>query len=712
MGAVILRPHGQSMVLNSVKAMVGVTLPAFSDADLETPVTLPLSFSENTTVYVADGDVVVDVQSWDGFPVYEKRRVQVQAYQPVRLDYYVDSRDIVEEVGGGVSATLPDGGVSTAKLANDAVTSPKLADGAVTVDKVPDGTITKAKLHGTLQATIDNLTAGEEIADASDSVKGIASWGGDLTGNGTSQTVKPSAITSGKIAADAVTTAKILNANVTTAKLADDAVTTAKIADDAVTADQLATDSVTADAIAAGVVGTAELAADSVTAAKIADNAIETAHVGDGQITLDKLAANAKPGTTNQQLFTVTVPGVLATGTLADPSWRPPTASTIGAFRADVRYPPIGGPITIVAELITSSAVTEIGSIVIADKGLTGVLQNLSTQVPAHAQVRLRCTSIGPTQPGGNSLQVTAFGTGVTLPAVAAAPAAPTVTGQAVAGGVQLDWTAVSGASRYLIEHTGVPQGYVNTNTYTHSTDATDITYGVRSANLDAVSAADTEGPFTPITGTIYAGSAVAVTAGDWTITTGSGTGSSIAVSGANALLTTGTSGTGDNSKTRRSAGSTAVPAVLTKCKVQVKFKWGQGSSGLLIKTRRNAADDQGATFYFGYYGTGSLKIGHRNDAATSTTYSESGTKTTNTTDWFWAEVIDDPSGTAHELRLWADGTTRPSTADLAVASGNLGAYDTTDLPAGYIVIDQITTTPAAARTVTVAEVRITDAAA
>jgi len=702
MGAVLIRNHGQSLVLNSAKAQgTNVDVPLFTNAALTVPVSLPLNIDDNTTIYASPGEIVLDIQSIDGFPAYDPRRVTVQRYATQTLHYTVELQDIIQEVGGGVSTTVAD----------ESVTSAKLGAGSVTTTKVAAKAIGRAQLDDATNAAID-LAAGSGVNDADATTKGVSKLAGDLTGTADLPLIAAGAVTTGKLADSAVTTQKIGDLQVTTAKIADLNVSTGKVADTAITTGKLADTSVTSAKIVDSNVTTAKLADDSVTQAKIGPGAVGTTEVADASITLSKLAPDAIPGTTNSQLFTVTVPGALALGTLADPGYSPPAAQTIGAFRAEVGFPPIGGPITLPVDVIGVSGVSTPGSISIPDKGLRGVLQGLTAAVEASGQVRIRCTSVGPTKPGGSSLQVTAFGPGVTLPTPGAAPATPTsFVGVAIAGGVQLTWDAMTGAARYLLEFDGVPQGYITGTSYTDVTTSTSRVYGLRSANLDAVSADATCGPFTPTTGAIYAGSDLAISGHDFTQVIGAGTGSNITVSGGSSLWTTGNTGTGDNSKSRRSAASylSAVAATVTDVKVTIKLKWSQSSSGIRIKTRRNGStDSQGVEAYVAYFGTNSLKIGYRKPGDSGTTYSDTGSKSTSTSAYFWAEWWDNPTAGIYELRLWQDGTARPSTADLAVAAGNLSNYNTSAVPGpNAIIFDQITTTPNSNRVVEIAEVRI-----
>ena len=105
--------------------------------------------------------------------------------------------------GGGGSATIADGSVTTAKLANGAVTNAKLADNSVGESKLGSNSVSSAKL-------------------------------------------RPDAVGTSELANGAVTSAKMANGAVTSAKIANNAVQHQHITANAIATSELAPDAVTA----------------------------------------------------------------------------------------------------------------------------------------------------------------------------------------------------------------------------------------------------------------------------------------------------------------------------------------------------------------------------------------------------------------------------------------------------------------------------------
>ena len=124
-------------------------------------------------------------------------------------------------------------------IANNAVTTAKIADNAVTLDKI-SATGTKDNtsfLRGdgtwispTASVADGSITNAKVSATAAIAYSKLA-----LTNSIQNQDIKPSAITTSKVADGTVTNSKLWDGAVTSIKMADNAVTTTKIADNAVT---------------------------------------------------------------------------------------------------------------------------------------------------------------------------------------------------------------------------------------------------------------------------------------------------------------------------------------------------------------------------------------------------------------------------------------------------------------------------------------------
>jgi hypothetical protein len=66
MGKLVIAANGQALSLASAKNALGTDVTLYSDATLQTGVTLPLAFRADTTLYAPDGPVTLVIKRYNG----------------------------------------------------------------------------------------------------------------------------------------------------------------------------------------------------------------------------------------------------------------------------------------------------------------------------------------------------------------------------------------------------------------------------------------------------------------------------------------------------------------------------------------------------------------------------------------------------------------------------------------------------------------------
>lgn len=347
---------------------------------------------------------------------------------------------------------------------------------------------------------------------------------------------------------------------------------------------------------------------------------------------------------------------------------------------ADIRLfePPLGSAMILRLHKLSGGTFSQIGSNITIPAGTRrAVVTGMATALSMGDEARCEVVSTGFTRPGGNSIQVTLASSGVTWPVVASAPAPVTnFTATTQSGSVLLAWTASANTSEYFVyrDNTLLTVLRAGQTTYVDPTGVAgqSYTYKVGAANTSAMSSLVTA-TGVAASGAFYTGDKLLTAPSVWTVTTGSAPGASLVNSGTDGVFSWTSASSGvTGSKAMRLAADQGVNAAFGKAIHTYKVRWGQNSGGWRFGVRRTAADDFGILVDLGYSTANNLviRVKKTGDGTHNTAKQIQYTGTTTVSD-IWVEIYDDPTAGVYEVRCWVDGAARPSTATLAVVSGD-----------------------------------------